>query len=141
MDGEHVRQVILYDGVCGLCDRTVQFVLARDRSGLFHFAPIQSEYAAGLLRRHGIDAAELNTLYLVRDVSQPGERLLVRGRAVLAILTQLGKLWPLLHVLRVLPPFLLDAGYGLVARNRYRMFGKFDSCRLPSAAQRSRFLR
>ncbi len=132
--------IILYDGVCGLCDRFVQFVLKRDAAATFRFAPLQSAFAGKLLARHGVDHADLNTVYLVLDAEGPGERLLQKSKAVFTVLSRLGPGWRLLALLRVLPAFLLDPFYSLVASVRYRLFGRFDACALPSKEWRSRFI-
>jgi predicted DCC family thiol-disulfide oxidoreductase YuxK len=133
--------IVLYDGVCGLCDRTVQFVLARDPGGLFRFAALQSAFAQERVARHGFSAADLDTVYVVLDPDTANERLLRRSRAILAILALLGGAWGLLaRVIGVLPTFLLDLGYRLVARTRYRIFGRLDACRVPAADERQRFL-
>lgn len=132
--------VVLYDGVCGLCNRFVQFVLKHDRAGRFRFAALQSDLAAAVLRRHGLDPASLSTVIVVLGLDQPDERLLAKSRAALHVLGSLGGPWGALRLLNLVPTRLLDFGYDLVARNRYRVFGRSDSCMLPSAEQRSRFL-
>lgn len=132
--------ILLYDGVCGLCNRTVQFVLNRDPDGQFRFAALQSRLAAEILARHGRDAADLDTLVLVLDPGAEAERVFVRSRAILKICGSLGWPWKALLVLWPIPSFLTDLGYRLVARLRYRFFGRYDTCPLPSPEQRSRFL-
>jgi predicted DCC family thiol-disulfide oxidoreductase YuxK len=131
--------IVLYDGLCGFCDRTVQFILKRDRGDKFRFAAIQSDFAAEVLARHGESNEELSTLFLVLDPGGPGERLLSRSRAAMRILQELGGIWWVLSGLRVLPTFLLDRGYNLVAGNRYR-FGRLEACRLPSPEEKAKFL-
>src|SRR5690606_18980148 len=107
--------LLLYDGVCGLCDNVVQFLLARDPDGRFRFAPLQGPTAKRVLARHGIDASDLDTFHLVRDVGLPTERVLSRGRGASATLRHLGGGWGLLgSALAVLPTFLVDVGYRLV---------------------------
>ncbi len=132
--------VVLYDGICGLCNRTVQFLLKRDRRGRFRYAALQNAFARGLLARHGVDAADLNTVYLVLDAAGPNERLLPKARAVLRMLRELGGFWRVVSWLGVLPSGLLNGGYDFIARRRYRWWGKYESCPLPSKAQRERFL-
>ena len=132
--------ILLYDGVCGLCNRSVQFVLTRDRRGLFRFAPLQGSFAAGVLARHGKDPARLDTVYVVLDAGRPTERLLSKARAALFVLKTLGGVWGASRAFGILPDFLLNAGYDLVARSRYRLFGKLDACLLPDPATRARFL-
>ncbi|MBX3024163.1 DUF393 domain-containing protein [bacterium] len=130
--------VILYDGVCGFCDRTVRFVLRRDARGRFRFAPLQSDFAAAALARHGRDAGDLDTVALLRDAGSADERLLVKSDAVLAILRELGGGWALLGPLRWLPRRLRDAAYDAFARRRYAWFGRFDACPLPTPELRAR---
>jgi predicted DCC family thiol-disulfide oxidoreductase YuxK len=130
--------VILYDGVCGLCDRTVRFVLRRDRAGRFRFATLQSAYAATVLARHGRDAADLDSVCLLVDPDGPDERVLMRSDAVLVILHGLGGPWRLAAIGRWLPRPWRDAAYDAVARRRYRWFGRFDQCPIPSPQLRAR---
>jgi predicted DCC family thiol-disulfide oxidoreductase YuxK len=132
--------IVLYDGVCGLCNRLNQFLLKRDTHDRFRFASLQSDLAATLLKRHGVSAQDLNTVYVVLDYDQPGERLLSRSDAIIYALMQLDGIWKLAGVGRVLPRFLRDGMYKVVARNRYRVFGKHESCMLPDPKQRHKFL-
>ncbi len=125
--------VLFYDGVCGLCDRTVRFVLRHDRRRRFRFAPLQSPYAREALARHGRDARQLDTVALLL-----GEHLLEKSDAVGAILRELGGGWRLLALLRLLPRGLRDAAYDFVARHRYRWFGQYAACPLPSPELRER---
>ena len=129
--------ILLYDGVCGLCNRLVQFVLKRDSSRHFRFASLQSDFASRILQRHGLDPNDLDTVYLV----EPGERLTARSDAVISVLRRLGGFWRALALLlRALPKSLRDWGYDIIARSRYRIFGKHDSCLLPEEKYRDRFL-
>ena len=138
--------IILYDGVCGLCNRLNQFVLRRDREGIFRFASLQSPLAARILARHGANPRDLDTVYVVlnHDLTkdaQPDEGLLPRSEAVIFVLKRLGGIWKVLGLfVQLLPRFLLDWGYRVVARHRYRVFGRFETCMLPSARDRSKFI-
>jgi predicted DCC family thiol-disulfide oxidoreductase YuxK len=133
--------VILYDGVCGLCNRLVQFVLNHDSQDRFRFASLQSDFAARVLRRHGTAPEELDTVYVVSDHALPGERLASRSDAAVVVLRELGGVWNVLGAaLRWLPRWLRNWGYNLVARNRYRIFGKYGSCPIPSEKDRRKFL-
>jgi predicted DCC family thiol-disulfide oxidoreductase YuxK len=132
--------IVLYDGVCGLCNRLVQFLLKHDRRDRFRFASLQSEFASVLLKRHGLDPHDLDTVYVVKDYNQPNEGLLARSDAILYMLDQLGGVWKLAGLARVLPRNLRDAVYKIVARNRYHLFGKHESCMLPEPKHRARFL-
>ena len=136
-----MHSIILYDGVCGLCNRFVQFVLKRDKRDAFRFASQQSEFAASILRRHGIDPEQLDTVYLVLDHDLPTERLLARSDAAAEILSQLGGIWRVsAGVMRLFPRSLRDWIYNLIARKRYQMFGKYESCPLPDPKDRAKFL-
>lgn len=132
--------IILYDGVCGLCNRLVQFVLKHDRRDYFRFASLQSGLAGTTLRRHNLDPHDLDTVYVVVDYGQPAEHLLARSDAILFLLNQLGGVWKLATLGKLLPRPLRDAIYQVVATNRYRVFGKFESCMLPEPKHRAKFL-
>jgi predicted DCC family thiol-disulfide oxidoreductase YuxK len=134
MDGR--RHILFYDGVCGLCDRLVQFVLAHDRRARFAFAALQSRLAEETLARFGKDPRDLDTVYVLAADG----RLLHKARAILFVLGQLGAPWSWARLCGLLPTRLLDWSYDRVAKNRYRMFGRRDACRLPSAEERSRFV-
>ncbi len=132
--------LVLYDGVCGLCNGLNQFLLKRDRKDNFRFASLQSEFAASLLKRYDINPVDLDTVYVVADYGQPSQRLLSRSNAILHVLGRLGGVWGLLRVGGVLPKSLRDALYNLVASNRYRVFGKYDVCLMPEERYRRKFL-
>jgi predicted DCC family thiol-disulfide oxidoreductase YuxK len=132
--------IVLYDGVCGLCNRLVRFILRRDVDDQFRFASLQSPLAAEILERHGI-VCDLNTVYVVLDYQQPAEQLLPRSTAVLFVLKKLRHPWPLWgNVGYLLPRPLRDVIYNRIARNRYRIWGKYDSCPLPDAKHSHKFL-
>jgi len=133
--------VILYDGVCGLCNRLVQFVLKHDSQDRFRFASLQSDFAARILRRHGAAPEDLDTVYVVSDHALPGERLASRSDAAVVVLRELGGVWNVLALaLRLLPEWLRKWGYDIVAQNRYPIFGKYDACPLPNKKDRGKFL-
>lgn len=133
--------ILLYDGVCGLCNRIVQFTLRRDRDAIFRFASLQSAFAAAILARHGADPSDLNTFYAVVNPELPDECLLSRSDAGIFVLKQLPGAWrPAAFLLQLVPKFLRDTVYKVVARSRYRIFGRFDVCQLPSEQHRNRFL-
>lgn len=132
--------IIFYDGVCGLCNRLVQFVLKRDKRDYFRFAALQSDLASTTLQRHGRDPHDLDTVYVVVDHAQPTERLLARSDAILFLLRELGGIWKIVAFGRILPLALRNLAYELVAQNRYRVFGKYESCMLPDPQHRAKFL-
>src|SRR6266576_3234595 len=132
--------VVLYDGVCGLCNRLVQFILRRDHADQFRFASLQSPLAAEILQRHAI-APDLSTVYVVLDYQRPSEHLLARSSAILFVLQELRQPWPLLgKVGYLVPRFCGDSLYDRIASNRYRTWGKYDTCPLPDPNQRHKFL-
>jgi predicted DCC family thiol-disulfide oxidoreductase YuxK len=135
------HSILLYDGVCGLCNRLVQFILRRDRTPIFRFASLQSPLAAGILSRHGASSTDLDTLYVVLNYNEGTESLLARSDAVLFVLKQIGGFWrPAAFVVKLVPRHLRDWTYSVVARNRYRICGRYDTCPLPTADTRTRFL-
>ncbi len=119
------RHLLLYDGVCGLCDRLVQTVLARDRREAFHFASLQSTSASAALERFGRDPRDLDTLYVIADYQTAAPRLLTKSRAALFVAGTLGWPWKATLALGVLPRGLLDWSYDLIARYRYRLFSQY----------------
>jgi predicted DCC family thiol-disulfide oxidoreductase YuxK len=130
--------VLLYDGVCGFCNKTVQLILDHDRRGELRFAALQSDYGAAVVERHP-ELRGLDTVVFVE--SRAGvERVYVRSEAALKVAAYLGGFWRLFLAAQVVPRPLRDYLYDLFARNRYRLFGKYDTCLLPPPAVRSRFL-
>ncbi len=160
--------ILLYDGRCGLCNRLVRFIVRHDRAEVFRFAALQSPFAAEILSSHGVNPAALDTFYVVlnqtvpdcavpkhavlNDASRPdppsddpkaeaAESLLSRSDAALFILGQLGNFWSFAGlVFGALPRPMRDWIYSVVARNRYRVFGRYDTCPVPSPDHRARFL-
>ncbi|MFM2139290.1 MAG: hypothetical protein RJA57_1597 [Bacteroidota bacterium] len=129
------RPVILFDGVCHLCDRWVRFVLERDRKGLFRFAPLQSTAAKDLLASHGLSEQFPDTVILFEN-----GKCHTRSTAALRILRRLRGGWSLLYGLIIIPPFIRNSVYRWIARNRYRWFGKREECMVPDQKWAERFL-
>ena len=127
------RQIIFFDGVCNLCNAFVDFLIKRDKDHSFSFAPLQGE-TAQLKLPHG-QPASLSSVVLWNQ----GE-VLEKSDAALMILQQLGGFWWFMRVFWVMPKILRDLGYDFVAANRYRFFGKRETCRLPTPAEKARFL-
>ena len=134
------RHLVLYDGVCGLCNRSVQFILARDPAGAFAFASLQSGLGEQVLRKHGRDPRALDTVTVLADYGTVHERCLTKSRAVLFVLATLGGVWGMARLFWWVPAPVLDALYDLVARVRYRVFGKYDACPVPPQEHRARFV-
>lgn len=129
------RPIIVFDAMCVLCTANARFVLKHDRRGHFRLASMQGDVGAALYRRFGIDPANPETMIVVDD-----DRVLRDSDAVLAIYAGLGWPWRLAGVGRIIPRWLRDPAYRWIARNRYRLFGKRDTCWVPDAATRSRIL-
>jgi predicted DCC family thiol-disulfide oxidoreductase YuxK len=132
--------LVLYDGVCGLCNGLNQFLLKRDAHDRFRFASLQSDFAASLLKRYEVNNLDLDTVYVVANYGQPSQRLLARSDAILHVIRQLGGVWGVLSAGTVLPKAFRDGLYKMVARNRYRIFGKYDVCMMPEERHRKKFL-
>lgn len=132
--------IVLYDGVCGLCNRLVQFLLKRDSHDRFRFASLQSTLGQEILKRHGANPLDLDTFYVVLDYGQPSEHLLARSDGIVYALTTLGGIWKIASVGKLLPKAIRDRLYNFVARHRYQVFGKHESCMLPEPKQRAKFL-
>lgn len=129
---EAEKKVILFDGVCGLCNKSVDFLIGRDTGKLFLFSPLQGKFA----REHvPEDTENLDTL-----VYWENGTIFRRSSAVLRILTQLGGGWFLLFPLLLIPPFIRDLFYRFVARIRYRIASKQETCRIPTLEEKDRFL-
>ena len=118
----------------------MQFILKHDYDDRFRFASLQSDFAAKILTRHGVDPHDLDTVYVVKNYNQPGEALLARSDAIIYMVSQLGGIWSLGRIGRVLPRAFRDAVYKFVAHNRYRVFGKHESCMLPEPKHRAKFM-
>jgi len=128
--------IVLFDGVCNVCNRLTRFVIEHDPPpARFRLAALQSETGRRLLRAHGLSEDDLDTFVLVE-----GDRALVRSTAALRLLALLGPPWSLLAVLRVVPRPLRDAVYDWIARHRHEWWGKRDECMVPTPDVRSRFL-
>jgi predicted DCC family thiol-disulfide oxidoreductase YuxK len=134
------RVIVLYDGVCALCNGSVRFLLPRDRQDRFRFAPLQGTFARRALARHGKDARDLNTLGVIADYQEPTEHLLTRAAAVLYLLSVVGGVWRLSAVARILPMAVLDRVYDFIVAHRYRWFGRYNACPLPPPEQRRKFV-
>lgn len=130
--------IILYDGICGLCSHFVRFVAPR--SPKFLFAPLQSSFAATALKRHGVTASECSAVYLIRGFQTSAESLLSRSCAILYVCRVIGWPWRTFTLMQALPVRVLDFFYAIVARWRYRIFGRSNACDLPQTRDRDRFL-
>ena len=139
------RLLVIYDGECGFCNRAIRWLLKRDRKDRLRFAPSSSVQVEDLLARHGIKSGAVNfspdTIMVLRNVDTPVEELLVRSNAVLACLRALPQPWPMVAAMaRVVPRPFRESMYRLVARWRYRLWGRYASCPIPTADEQRHFL-
>jgi predicted DCC family thiol-disulfide oxidoreductase YuxK len=133
-DDPSVRRIVLFDGVCSVCDRIVNFILDHDSRGRFQFAPLQSPAGRALAEKYGVGTS-LETMVLIE-----GDRAFTRSTAALRMARQLDGAWPLAYALILVPTSLRDWAYRGFAARRYRWFGQLDACRIPTPETRSRFL-
>jgi predicted DCC family thiol-disulfide oxidoreductase YuxK len=132
--------VLLYDGVCRFCNRLVQFVLRHDDEKIFRFASLQSSFGLRVLTQHSVDTSHMSTAYVLVSGDE-GQALLQRSAVILFLMDRLGGIWSVLaQIIGLLPLRMRDWAYNIIARHRYRIFGRHESCPLPSAADRERFL-
>jgi len=129
------NSIILFDGVCNVCNGSVQFVIKRDKKNNFRFASLQSQEGQKLLARYNLPASDFNSFVLIEN-----ERVYIKSEGALKVAKKLSGLWPLLYGFIIVPKFLRDGVYNLIARNRYKWFGKKDSCMIPTPEIRAKFL-
>lgn len=127
--------IILFDGICNLCNSTVLFIIKRDHKEIFKFASLQSETGQGLLQRFHMPTHKMDTLFYIR-----GNICLQKSTAVIFILCDLGGLWKIFYLFKFIPTCIRDAIYQALANSRYRLFGKKADCMIPSAKIKSRFI-
>lgn len=134
MSGKH--DIILFDGVCNLCNSAVQFIIKRDKADRYRFAALQSDLGKELTAARNIDTQKIDSIILI----EPGKAYYIKAPAALRIGKQFGGLWKLLGIFEWFPPVISNWFYDLVARNRYRWFGRKDECMIPTPELKERFL-
>jgi predicted DCC family thiol-disulfide oxidoreductase YuxK len=132
--------LVLYDGVCGLCNRLLQFLLRHDHRRVFRFAALQSHVGRTIVERSGGNPGDLNSFYVVADYQTAASRVYTRSNAALFVAGELGWPWKAARCMRFVPAGMRDRAYDVVAKSRYRLFGRYDRCRIPSPESRSRFI-
>ena len=135
MNREKGKKIILFDGVCNLCNGAVTFIIKRDDQDLFRYGALQSDVGRNLSQKHGIDTAEIDSIVLV-----DGEQHYIKSAAALEIARHLSGGYPLLYGFMILPAALRNWIYDWIARNRYRWFGKRESCMVPTPELKAKFL-
>ncbi len=129
------HSIVLFDGVCNLCNRSVQFIIKRDTRDRFRFAALQGKTGQALLTRHQLPADSFNSFILVEE-----DRIYTRSTGALQMLKRLGAPWSLCYAFILVPRFIRDWVYNRIARNRYRWFGKKESCMIPTPELKNKFL-
>jgi predicted DCC family thiol-disulfide oxidoreductase YuxK len=132
--GEIMGAIILFDGICNLCNHSVQFIIKRDPAGYFKFASLQSETGKRLLKQYGV-SNQIDSIIVIEN-----KKVYIKSSAALQICTKLTGFWKFFIILRLLPSVFRDFFYDKVAKNRYKWFGKRDSCILPTTELKKRFL-
>jgi predicted DCC family thiol-disulfide oxidoreductase YuxK len=131
--------ILLYDGACGFCNKTVQTILDQDKKGLLKFAALQSEFGESVIARHQ-ELQNVDSVVWVEKDNTGQERVFIRSRAGLKVMSYLGGVWKLVLIFHIVPAPIRDIFYNLFAKYRYRFFGKYDTCMLPDAKVRARFI-
>jgi predicted DCC family thiol-disulfide oxidoreductase YuxK len=143
------RLLVIYDGECGFCNHSIRFLLRRDRKDCLRFAPSTAPSVQELLAAHGVHPATSNTgpsnppdtILVLRNTGKPIEELLVRSNAILACLRVLPQPWPAFAaILRLVPRPIRESAYRLIARERYRIWGRYETCPIPTPEERQHFL-
>lgn len=127
--------IILFDGVCNFCNNSVNFIIDRDPAGKFAFTSLQSEKGQEILKGRGLDTQSLDSIVLVQE-----GKVYQRSTAALKIAKDLSGIWQLCYGFILIPTFIRDSVYNLIAKNRYKWFGKEEACRIPTPEVRQRFL-
>ena len=132
---EQNQPILLFDGVCNLCNSSVQALIKIDPKGIFKFTSLQSEQGQAILDKFHLPKEDFKTLVLVE-----GEKFYTRSDVALVVMKKLGGLWTVFYVFKVIPKPIRDFVYDLISKNLYRVFGKSESCLLPNPELRKRFL-
>lgn len=127
--------ILLFDGVCNLCNSAVQFVIKRDKKKKFLYTSLQSKTGQKLLLKYGLNLSDFDSFILIEN-----EKYFTKSTAALKIAKGLGGIWSMLYIFIIIPKFSRNAIYDFIARNRYKWFGKRDECMLPSPEFKDRFL-
>ncbi|MEZ0006413.1 putative DCC family thiol-disulfide oxidoreductase YuxK [Flavobacterium sp. 28YEA47A] len=130
------KKIILFDGVCNLCDSSIQFIIKHDKKDIFRFVALQSEIGLEIINHIGIDTAKIDSILLY----EPGKAYYYKAQAALKIAKELGGIYTAISWFSILPDFLTNAVYDYIARNRYKWYGKKDACMIPTPELKAKFL-
>jgi len=133
MTNQHL--ILLFDGVCNFCNFWVNFLLDRDKEDKFRFTPLQSEIGEKFLKKFSISTKDFDTFVLIDE-----DKYYIKSTAALIVAKNLTGLWKMLYVFIIIPGPIRDSLYNLVAKNRYKLFGKREACRIPTSEERNKFL-
>lgn len=130
------KKIILFDGVCNLCNASVQFVIKHDKKDIFRFVPLQSALGMKIINHIGIDIKNTDSII----VYEPTKAYYYKAEAALKVVDEFGGIYSLLKILTIFPKFISNAVYDYVARNRYKWYGKQDACMIPTPELKAKFL-
>jgi len=130
------KKIILFDGVCNLCDATVQFIIKHDRHDVFRFVALQSELGQEIVKYIGVDTSKTDSIILY----EPGHAYYYKAEAAIKIAKELGGIYSFIGILSILPNWLSDKVYDYVAANRYKWYGKKEECMIPTPEMKAKFL-
>lgn len=129
------KKIVLFDGVCNLCNSSVVFIIKRDKEDRFRFTALQETPGLSLIEKYGIDTRKTDSIILI-----DGDKAYSRSEAALRIALHLSSVWPLLYAFTIVPGFIRNWVYDIIARNRYKWFGRKDVCMIPTPELKSKFL-
>lgn len=129
------KDILLFDGVCNLCNNSINFVIDHDPDGQFKFAALQSEFGQKKLRELNLQADDFDSIVLLSN-----DQIFIKSTAALKVAKKLTGAWPALYAFIIIPPFVRHAVYNLIAKNRYKIWGKTDQCRVPTPELKQRFI-
>ncbi|WP_294819348.1 thiol-disulfide oxidoreductase DCC family protein [uncultured Flavobacterium sp.] len=130
------KKIILFDGICNLCDATVQFIIKRDKKDVFRFVALQSALGQEIIGHIGLDISKTDSIILY----EPGHAYYYKADAAIKIAKQLGGVFPLMGAFSILPKWLSNKVYDYVAKNRYKWYGKKNECMIPTPEMKAKFL-
>lgn len=132
---EYEKHVVLFDGECNLCNSSVDFIIRKDKKDAFRFASLQSDVGSGIAKKHFESGQQPDSIVLAHK-----EKVWIKSSAALEIAKHMPFPWPLFYVFKIIPTFLRNPLYDYVARNRYKWFGKRETCRFPTPEERAKIL-
>ena len=130
------KKIILFDGVCNLCDSTVRFIIKHDKKDVFRFVALQSDLGRKIINHIGVDTSKTDSILLY----EPGHAYYYKAEAAIKIAAELGGIYTLMNIFSILPNALSNLVYDYVARNRYKWYGKKEECMIPTPEMKAKFL-